>query len=122
MYNSGGLLSSDSNIHRLIYFTDLDGDAVPLPLGDGEKTVDAGPRSLFGKKNKNKCKKRKCKKSKYLNWCKQNCACCKNKNVNTKITWPRIVRDLKDAKKCKTWRKMRNARKCKRKYRKPAIV
>ena len=116
MYNSGGLLSSDSNIHRLIYFTDLDGDAVPLPLGDGEKTVIVGPRSLFGKKNQCKCKKNNCKMSKCFDWCKQNCACCKKPRtpLQNAIAIHGMM-NLKHAKKCKKWRKKANWSKCKRK-------
>ena len=99
------------------FFTVSDGGAVSVPLGDGERTVDVEPRSLFGKKNKCKCKKKKCKKSECFNWCKQNCACCKKKNGV-----PENLNGLKDATKCKKWRKKSNANKCERKFGKLAIV
>ena len=110
--------------HHLFFFDVSDGDAVSQLLGDGEKTVDAGPQSrathrrfLLGNKNKCKCKKGKCKKFKCLNWCKQNCVCCRNRKGK-----PGRLNDEEDAKKCKKWRKNSNARKCKRRFGKLAIV
>ena len=80
----------------------------------GKKGVAASGRSLFGKKNKCKCKKKKCMKAKCLDWCKKNCACCKNKNGRPE--------SLDGKPKCKRWKKMSNARKCKRKFGKFAIL
>ena len=76
----------------------------------GKKGVAASGRSLFGKKNKCKCKKKKCKKAKCLDFCKQNCACCKNE-----IGMPK---NLDGISKCKKWKKVSKARKCKRKFKK----
>ena len=122
-------LSLDSNIHNLSYFNVSDGDDVSLQLGNSDKTGDVGPKSrathrrfLLGNQNKCICKKRKCKKPKCFNWCKQNCACCKNKNgkpenLNSEARGKEAkVEIFVKMQKCEKWRKKSNAKKCKSKF------
>ena len=111
------LLNSDSNICRLIYVTASDG-----PGGISDGPFQNGLEYFWSRGAK--CKKIKCMKLKYLNWCKQNCACCQDRIIvsGKPIYIPPIVKDVDDAQRCRRWRKRRNESKCECKFGKLSIV